>query len=358
MQKQARAIDAFEGFISNLPTDKEGYPIYPDNYSGSYFSTEHGYKLVVMSKDADFENNLDESLFKDYSDIVIFETAKYSLNELEDLRSYEQTLRQNGYSVYVSGLDQRNNRMFIQLDEKEYDNFLESALYSEIETLPIAFGKGSRPTACASLYGGDGLVNKTNSFSCTLGICGTYDGQDAILTCGHNNAKDDYLRYNGVATCRVSLQRYSTSSSSYSNGDFAICRRTLNTITNKIYDTNNNPNISITGTHKSSDSLVGTTFYKYGASTQQSSGTVVLTNVQIAYEGYAKGLLMLTYETNTVQEGDSGGPVYTSSSGNKMLGIVTAKGWGSQVNPGYAGYYLFVTPIWQPVAAGFTVKTS
>ena len=206
----------------------------------------------------------------------------------------------------------------------------------------------------------------------TVGICGTYNGQNALLTCGHGNGKVGiistrypYISYAGSRIGQVSYQRANLDSSETgveSLGDFAIV--TLNSdvsITNKIYG-----GLNVTGTYSSLPE--GTTIYKYGKTSGLSYGTITQASISYAID-YSDGIMTTYYVrglykssmqksdgSDAIEPGDSGGPVYIKDGSNYLLhGIVTAR-----QNPadGEVASVMYSTPIYYAIDAGFTVKTN
>lgn len=217
------------------------------------------------------------------------------------------------------------------------------------------------------LWGGDRLINNDTSKRTTLGICGTYNGQKAFLTCGHSNEKVNsgarypYIRsYSTDIIGQVSYQRANTSSAAKgvnALGDFAIV-----TITNSNYTTTNIVHgLSITGTYSSLPE--GSYIYKYGATSGLSYGTITRAAISTAtHYGnyYVCGLYQSSMRndsgTHAIDEGDSGGPVFVKSGSNYLLhGIVTAR---KNPKDGEVASVMYSTPIYFAVDAGFTVKTS
>ena len=115
-------------------------------------------------------------------------------------------------------------------------------------------------------------------------------------------------------------------------GDFSIV------LLNQYYAPTNkmkaeNSVVSATGTYSSVP--VGTSIYKYGAKTGYSYGEVTRTNVTVVYEktelegnikekvsevsGLTQSYMLNTAGTNAIDEGDSGGCVYTKSGSNYMI---------------------------------------
>ena len=309
------------------------------------------------------------SFFQQYAGCVKEEAATYSINQLKQYKEFVQRLYNDGVMVSSSGIDVLNNCYFINTWEKSENRtpYMLTAMASSAMPIRFETEEGICQTA-SSLYGGQGL---TNEDSCTfsVGIGGTYNGQSAILTCGHKNGningRKQYISYSGTRIGQVVYQRCNTNpnnTSSSSLGDFSIVTLNSNGVaTNKVkYSTGT---VNITGTYSSVP--VGTSIYKYGTNTGYSWGTVQYKNVKVSFKESGRivsvidGLYQSTMRNNSstkfaVDNGDSGGPVYIKSGNSYLLhGIVTG-GKAAVVGTGI----MYSTPIYYAQDAGFTVKVS
>lgn len=219
--------------------------------------------------------------------------------------------------------------------------------------------------------GGDKITNEDTNGAMSVGIGGTYAGNNAILTCGHGNeevgllwwARYPYIQYSGNRTGQVSYQRANQVTGDMtvdSLGDFAIVTLTeSDTPTNRVYGS-----VSITGTYSSVP--VGTTIYKYGFKSGYSYGTVQQIGITVTYSdglfttyevrGLYQSSMQNTAGTDAIEPGDSGGSVYIKDgTAYKLHGIVTARKNPTGGNP---ASIMYSTPIYYAIDAGFTVKTN
>lgn len=369
MELQEPALRAYQNLWDSFDKDEVGTPIYPDEYAGEYIS---GDKLVIMLANPTQEQKDEYIRRSGDSEHITFESVSYSLNYLNSLDKVAKQLLDQNYSIDSYGVDRKANRFFISVVQEDYEKLMKDqsfTLQKEAENLPIRIEPGTRNTSVASLWGGDRITNEDSGAVLSVGIGGTYDGNDAILTAGHGNEKVGiifkrypYIQYAGNRTGQVSYQRANMSSNETgvnSLGDFAIV--TLNgndTPTNRVYG-----GVSITGTYSSVP--VGTTIYKYGATTGYSWGSVTQVSMTVTYSGgvlntyIVSGLYQSVMQnssgTDAIAPGDSGGSVYMKDgTANKLHGIVTAR---KEPTRGPATI-MYSTPIYYAEHAGFNVKTN
>lgn len=369
MELQEPALRAYQNLWDSFDKDEFGTPIYPDEYAGEYIS---GDKLVIMLV------NPSEALKEEYikrsqdGDHITFEDASYSLNYLNSLDVVAKQLLDQDYNISSYGVDRKANSFLISVIQDDYEKLMDeqsSTLQKTTEGLPIRIEPSTPNTSTSALWGGDRITNEDTGSALSVGIGGSYNDDDAILTAGHGNEKVGfiftrypYIQYAGTRTGQVSYQRANRSSGETgvnSLGDFAIV--TLNgndTPTNRVYG-----GVSITGTYSSVP--VGTTIYKYGATTGYSWGSVTQVSLTVTYTDglfntyIVSGLYQSTMQnssgTDAIAGGDSGGPVYMKDgTANKLHGIVTAR---KEPTSGPASI-MYSTPIYYAEHAGFTVKIS
>ena len=213
MENQKESLMAYQDFSNLLSKDINGDPIYPDNYAGEYID-ENG-DLVFLSVDSSLAQDPNyRSFFQQYAGCVKEEAATYSINQLKQYKEFVQRLYNDGVMVSSSGIDVLNNCYFINTWEKSENRtpYMLTAMASSAMPIRFETEEGICQTA-SSLYGGQGL---TNEDSCTfsVGIGGTYNGQSAILTCGHKNGningRGQYISYSGTRIGQVVYQRCNT----------------------------------------------------------------------------------------------------------------------------------------------------
>lgn len=359
MEAQIPALKAYQKIIANFDKDEFGVPVYPDGYAGEYIDDNN--QLVILVTPTMQEKY---STIFDGMESVIVKEVKYSYSDLKSLKAVADEMIENGISVIADGIDVINNTYFIDIEKDDLNTIKKDgslSIYMSELTIPLRIEEGEPAVATTSLWGGDRLTN-SNGFTFSLGICGTYNGSNAILTCGHGNENRNIwepglptVYYWGDEVGPVVYQQCNQDSGNYgvdSLGDFAIVQATNDTMTNYVH-----PGLRITGTYSSVP--VGTTVYKYGTTTGYTYGSVTVAGIRRQYVDpnnplyvyYVSGLYEIYMSsTNGVAGGDSGGPVWrVDGSSNLIHGIVSA-GSGD-------GRYMYSTPIYYAQHQGFNPRT-
>lgn len=357
MAKQTEALEKYEELMAFFDKDKFGVPIYPENYAGEYIDENN--KLVVQITNL-FDDKEVLEFLKETS-VVQIKYVEHSYDELLSQKRMANELYASGVRVTSDGVDIINNKYEISVLEEDLEKI--PTTYNRNTALSIK--KGEYAVTTASLLGGDRIYNEDSGEYMSIGICGTYQGNNALLTCGHGNEKVGILsqRYpyiqNKTQSGRIGqvvFQQANTNSSNYgvsSLGDFAIVKITSSdTITNRVWEGG-----QITGTYSSVP--VGTTVYKYGSRTGYAWGNVTGTSIRLTYgdgllavytvDGLYSVSLQNSSGTTAIDGGDSGGPVWRTDTGENLLhGIVTAKINGTNT--------MYTTPIYYAQNQGFQPK--
>ena len=360
MEAQESALEAYQYLWNNFEKDEAGNPIYPEYYAGEYIE---GDKLVILLTVDDKAEKEKYVSICDNSEAVLFKKADYSMQELERFNLVVAGMLQD-YAINYYGVDKKNNQFQIGVSEADYQRLCND---DRIIGKPIILHIAEENTICASVYGGDRITYGTAGSAYSLCIGGTYGGNNAILTAGHGTAVNGSFYRSGSLLGTVKVQRCNstignTGASAY--GDYAIVQTNSSfTINNKVR--NSTSTVSITGTYSAVP--VGTTIYKYGATTGYAWGQVssdgttatYLTNsgtVQYQVSGLYLTYLNNSSSTSAIGAGDSGGCVYTkSSSVYKIHGSVS--GMGAADSNGER-HLMYSSPIYYAVNAGFTPKTN
>ena len=359
MAKQDDALDEYFKLMDFFEKDKFGVPIYPEHYAGEYIDADN--KLVVQLTD-EFDDDAVLSYLKS-TPIIQIKYVEYSYDELISQKQIADELYAAGVRVVSDGVDIIDNRYEIAVLKEDLDKI--ATIYTN--TSPVFFKEGTYAQSSAQLIGGDRIYKEGTDEYMSMAICGTYNGNDAVLTCGHGNEKDTwsqqypYIEYKTRShrIGQVVFQQANTDPSNYgisSLGDFAIVDVTSSdTITNNVWEGG-----EITGTYSSVP--VGTTVYKFGSRTGYAWGNVTNTGLRITYRnnnGFnpkkytVGGLYSISLQnssgTNAINHGDSGGPVWRSDTGENLLhGIVT--GGKFDIN------LMYTTPIYYAQYQGFQPK--
>ncbi len=352
---QSRALLAYEKLWNTFDWDCDGCPIYPDEYGGEYIDGDKLYLWIVGLTD---EIQKKYHSICDYSDKVVFLNANYSLNELDALKTQVMNLPIE-YHITGCVADRRENKLRVYLQEEQKENI--AMLKQLLGDVEFIIEKQNYMTFCSTnLYAGTTLGASSGTF--TLGVCGTYNSQPAILTAGHCAPhKYTSIRYGSTSgTVFATVQDFQFEDDEI--GDYAIA--TINTSQQNNYLTTNilQPYFypqNITGTVLNGWLPVGTNIYAYGSVTGLVSGTISQMNMPFKGNIYTEnnwtyyeidGLFQVTpFSANTVT-GDSGGPVFInySTMGTQFQGTIS----------GSTSSYFYYSPVSYAQVAGFTVKTN
>lgn len=364
---QTNALLAYEKICNTLKWDEKGHPIYPDEYGGEYIDGDILYVWIANYNGETLQKY--QELCGD-SSYVRFLKAEYSLNELNEYKEMVKAYVKE-YNISAYAVDRKENRVRVyvsdacELDDSEKTDLSLTAeqsiaLLSQILNPDIyVFEEQSASKFCVSIHAGDSI--HANG-SCTLGACGTYNNQPAILTAGHCVPfGGTHIRYGGATDpqfATVSMWQCDD----YFAGDYAIA--TIDSSLQSTYLTTGLlayaiPTYSIDGIMYNGWAPVGTTVYAHNP-----NGTFVTTivtavdvTVNLRYDipPYSsvdvQGLIYCYSPTSATIGGASGGPVcmYIPGVGTYLLGTVSG---GNGVN---STYY---SPISYPIADGFTVLTN
>lgn len=365
MEIQVEALNCYQQIIDSFEKDSLGFPIYPSEYAGAYIDNGN---LIIQLVDTGSEMQNKYMELCGNNNVVRFKEVKYSMNELQSCESYALDMLQNGYDVTNYGINEKENIFEIALNSEIYDSnmFSTTNLFTtdDIPKLPIKFSYEKPTVPCISISGGCGIQPEASRDMSTAGVCGYYNGKNALLTCGHSYEYLDYYKrypyvlFSGTQIGQISYQRsntnhYETGIESY--GDFSIITLNGNVgISNTLIN-----GINITGTYSSLP--VGTYIYKYGSKTGLSYGHITYAAMTSPYvddagthfiRGLYRSDIAKSDGSTPITSGDSGGPVYIKSGSEYLLhGIVTAKGGNGNTGVMYS------TPIYYAIDVGFTVKT-
>ena len=410
--EQTDALNAYYKILSSFEW-KSGKPVYPDDYGGEYIDGSLLYVWIVHKNPM---NQWKYEQLCEGSEYVRFLDAAYSLNELERLAD-DLMISGKDYNISGHYVDRVKNKLCMciapqgnescgskhpEWSYKEtlaaltdiWKDYLDRIVFFEQEYLNLAntvnevrqlteFPDNTRNT---ELIGGAVIKAKTDGSNTienqgTLGFCGTYYQNNiyyyAVLTAGHvvHEAQDlnlNPIRLYHTAVTPVSVfaicDTYKCGAYEYeynngnaqliqnavdSVGDYAICKKQLNSydLTNKVkYSTGT---VSIVGSTMQGWLPVGTYVSCYGGITGYHLGTVSYLNFQGWSDGvYFTGLVSV--DMPGLVKRDSGGPVYSYIQvGNQAYGY-NAQG----TITGHTSLNMFYSPISYPISCGFSVATS
>ncbi|MBQ9939619.1 MAG: hypothetical protein IJO96_08840, partial [Oscillospiraceae bacterium] len=181
MAAQTPALEAYFELMEFFEKDEFGVPIYPDHYAGEYIDENN--KLVVQFTEK-FSNKKVLSYIAS-SPLIQTKQVEYSYNELVAQKKVADKLISSGTRVVSHGVDIVNNKYEIELLKDDLSKV--STTYAKNSL--VSFKEGEPSQALAQLKGGDKIYNDDHGGFMSIGICGTYNGRKAILTCGHGNIR-------------------------------------------------------------------------------------------------------------------------------------------------------------------------
>ena len=379
--QQAAALEAYSVLCSTFSVDNDGNVTYPNDYAGEWIENNKLHIAIASSGIEDVVSlasaNSYKNLLNDYN-CVVYETAEYSLNELNAIRHSVFAELKEDYAIISHYVDVEENKInlgFLKYDEGDVYDSLET-LANETSVLNGVLSNGEAKNfdfselfalsedelvdTEASLRGGMEINRGSSSGpGRSIGVCGSFTSNgttyNGIVTAGHNLATSgtsQTLYRAGEEFGKVSLLMWRDGA----NGDWACVRLTNDdTVTNKIYGSSSGYTRNITGTLD--DLPVGTAVMKYGFASEYSEATVSAQDVtQTDSSGNTiNGLTKATLTSGTSGGGDSGGPYYTQDAdGGNSYNFVGVH-WGSNVSGG--GSSIWFTP-YVRFKSWFTVKTS
>lgn len=327
MLLQEEALNAYDALYSRFEQDEDNNYILPDNYAGEYIDDD--YNLVVQLTTDDYS---EYEFLLDEFDCVVFKTVEYSRNELMELAeetrvSIVETENMNNIEYVTSCVSNQENKAKIDI----YTNkpVEESAVFYSSDNLPLEIKyiynedrtssssmsefrtPYSTNATTATLIGGKSIVEgKLGLTYLTMAVCGTYNGKNAILTCGHGLTKTLSVHCDNVEIGNV----YYTKFDDNNYGDFGIITLNDNAVmTNQVkYQTGTVPITATTNTVPEN-----TTCYNYGGASGFTQVKVrEAKDVEYTGEGVTiKGLVAADIIYGQCLSGDSGSPYYTLSNG-------------------------------------------
>jgi len=339
---ELNAINAYSEILNHFPVGADGIRIYPDDFGDAYY--EDGYLHVNLKELTVSKEALYRSYCSDPS-LVVFHDVNYGYNELTGLA--EQIL-ENGVDNFTTiGVNVYDNLVEIGIDETVVTSSrrssaavlttakneiieklnIPSAYASKEASIPISVVSQKPLTSQSTLRGGDGIYDSYGSYG-TMAICGTWDGEPAILTAGHVVDAISTCYYGSSSGPEIGSALYMQYESG-ENYDWGVYSADNHTLTPRVL--NNYGYESITHTLTASDELVGSNIRKYGESSQYSTGKITKKNVSVSDEGFiTKGMTLCECYS---EDGDSGAPVYAF---NCLKGILSA---GNGVEMAYSPIY-------------------
>lgn len=300
-----RLLESFEKTRGSSLND------YPDYYGGGYIN-EDG-KLVVFIKGelSTIQETVSRSVAND--DVVTYAQATYSYKELKNtlanIASFIENNREDlcAKNIKYYYLNDFENNIGVELED--YSNMRVEEFKTKVTNFPgIVFKQCTRTFKAHSSSAGDKILTNPNGAYATIGYRATRYLSDGFVTAGHAfNTGDKAYNTSGtvIGTCDYSINAGSVDAAFVS-------------IPNYSYMPNNG---NLTG--EEFNFWAGDDVTKLGATIYQSDGYVVSTSASVNADGVR--LTDVAEATYLSAPGDSGGPVYLTSS-RKLLGIHQGSG--------------------------------
>lgn len=239
MNRQGPAVDAADKLYTLFQLSEEGTWIYTDDFAGSYIDE---FVLHIMLTDMSEEtiSRYRNTIGIDICDnVVCFEYAAYSINQLESVKNeIVAAAALDKIQLYGYGIDMQCNKVVFYLPEKNEEDLIKLAESNKYDDKIQIITSCESPRTTTSLYGGDKVLRSGGS-PFTLGFCGTYNGNNAVITCGHAfTGTNQGLRLYGYSSDFGSTVYYCYAiCGGMSNGDYAILNVTNSyTLTNYIWN--------------------------------------------------------------------------------------------------------------------------
>jgi len=311
---QKNAVMAQEALITSWGYDQEGDTLYPESFAG--FWIEGNLLAIGITEYTEDVMDSYRDLSGSYCDYLKFVEMKYSYNYLyNESHIIGAYLIEQGAPVSQHYVDEKENTIVVGLacDEEELIRW-KQVIENEFKGIPVTFAAASYiQMLTTNLIGGTGLYNSTHPAGMTLSCCGTYNGNNAILTCGHyTQAYGDQIKTSSSGSVIGTVVKHRFNNDL--KGDFEIV-----SVNTSLFNITRSMAYYRTYNGYLSDPLVGVNICYYSRMNSGEFGeTVHARNIDV----YAKenpqstttvhvlGLTEITLSSGNITQGDSGGPVY------------------------------------------------
>lgn len=355
---KARATEASERLMAYF-AQSGFYCDYPDYYAGCYIGDDYKFHVRLCLPTTEVLEML-TVIFGEYSDVIVYEYSDFSWN---DMIEYADNLAKDlivlGYGITSWGVDDFTGSVSIDVlseDLSEVRSLVEGQqTYAAGNNCPsIILKEGAYSQSAAGYQPG------TSNGNILLGGYGYYNGNKAIVTCGHGgHSVGDTFSFGNVSGEYV-VQQYEDEQI----GDYAIGLINDNaTLLHKF----GNSDIAMTGFNYSP--VAGSSIRAYRSNGSIVYGTVVDTDKRIQrltgksnpLYMYLLGMTEVRITSGSVTYGDSGAPCITYTdgfcgvlSGFSNLGEVTYFQFTPNRLLRSVGFYVFAEPhntSWQALNA-------
>lgn len=160
MELQTEALEAYDILRTTFTVNPDGSESYPDDFAGTWVNAPYLHIALTSNSPKTLERY--QKLLKEYESIVVYETAKYSLNELNDIRYSVFKILAKEHPITKHYVDVIENKIvfeFLELNEKSINASISSAMRNTAfkNTLPsdlFIIKKGEPIILCYDVIGG------------------------------------------------------------------------------------------------------------------------------------------------------------------------------------------------------------
>lgn len=345
-RKQSESIEQYQNMLTSFNsinrTRESNSQYYDENYGGAYIN-EYG-ELVVLLVDNGVQE-INEIVACTENDSIITKQCTYSFNQLlevintiNDNLSYllekdviiaemYEDIYDNCVKIGVRDLTDEKEKIIRNLINEPYMDIYEQNNFSEQNI---------------AIKGGDGITSSDNGGSSTVGFCATRGGTEGFVIAGHaGNTMYENFTVSGTTIGYVTATAYYNRTTA----DASFLTKGSNASTTHM--------ISAFSCHylatSETDLPVGAQIWKYGISTQQTSGYILSNYCTEYFDEKQMYFINQTSADYSSSSGDSGGPVYMimdvvhGSVTCKLLGI--HRGRNSNGDAVFSKYYNIVNEL-------------
>ena len=183
MDRQGDAWEASGRLTNMFKVGEEGTWIYPQEYAGSYVDN---YVLHICLTKTDSETlNPYVMCLGESIKAVCFDKVEYSYRELEEkLYDFLQFLTSKKIAFTEAYVRVEDNSLLIRATQKHTSKIRFWGYINGLKGI-LSVYESEHAVPEVNLRGGDAIYNTTTGGDFTLGACGMWAGQEAILTAGH-----------------------------------------------------------------------------------------------------------------------------------------------------------------------------
>jgi len=393
---QAPALEAFNKIYDLVIFDTAETPEYHDYYGGCYINDDNILVICVKNGGTELINTLNAVLGDEYDVEYDFcdwskgEVLSFAESEINTFSAKSTVTVNSGYysaqdNAYILEVTNTSEEPILPASAKRTGNI--PVIIREVDMEQAVDASPSIQDAVQTslpersnipIYGGMGMHQKATygnlveeiQNGATLALCGYFNGIPCILTAAHCCLDTEDLMGNSkikklYLDSNFTVELEETSLQVHGVGDYAALKIPSGYIpTNSIKATSSGSTRTITSYLTLNEIPQGTIIYKYGISTSYTESQVFGNNATTGDGSQVSGLILSIpvgavegdsdnefNDESIVDEGDSGGPVWTlnANGGIVLVGLVQAMG-----NPAYfATSRMYITPICYPISSGF-----